>query len=185
MTNPIPALQEQNQPPFESVYNALRTQARQYLRREQNATSMSPTVLVHEAWMALARSPRQVADRDHYLRLVNHVMKNLLIDHARRHKAVLHGGAMQRIEWTEDAAASRGNNEMVLAVAAAMDDLTVRAPRHAKLVELRYFSGFTERETAQILGISIRTVRRQWHIARLRLLESLQGSQDPEGHGHE
>jgi RNA polymerase sigma factor (TIGR02999 family) len=170
---------------FESIYGALRAQARQYLRKEQNAYSMSPTVLVHEAWIALARSRKlNAADRSHYVRLVSRVMKNLLIDRARRKKAAANGGSMQRIEWNDAAVASHDDCELTLAIAAAMDDLAVRSPRLAELVELRYFGGFTETEVARIMGISSRSVRRQWRVARLRLFETLKSAGAPGSHAH-
>jgi len=177
MTAPIPTPSLTVNYTFESIYGALRAQARQYLRREQDAYSMSPTVLVHEAWISLARARRlQVNDSSHYVRLVSRVMKNLLIDRARRKRAAANGGNMQRIEWNDATPAPEDDSELTLAVAAALDDLAVRSPRLASLVELRYFGGFTEAEVAQIMGISSRSVRRQWRVARLRLLESLQSA---------
>jgi RNA polymerase sigma factor (TIGR02999 family) len=185
MTAPIPSPLLTGNYTFESIYSALRAQARQYLRREQDACSMSPTVLVHEAWISLARSRKlNVNDTSHYVRLVGRVMKNLLIDRARRKRAAANGGAMQRIEWNDATAAPEDDSATTLAIAAALDDLAVQSPRLAALVELRYFGGFTEAEVAQILGISSRSVRRQWRVARLRLLESLQSCGQPAGaHG--
>jgi RNA polymerase sigma factor (TIGR02999 family) len=175
----LPAPQEP-QPPngtFESLYAALRAQARHYLRREQNAYSLSPTMLVHEAWMALARSQgRGTADRDHYFHLVSRVMKNLLVDHARRKRATMHGGGAHHVEWSAAPLAHHEDYDLVLAVGDAMERLAAASPRLAALVEMRYFGGFSEAEVAQILGVSIRTVRRQWAVARLRLLELLQSS---------
>lgn len=180
MTIPAPSPVLTGNHTFESIYSALRAQARQYLRREQNAYSMSPTVLVHEAWISLARSQKvNVNDSSHYVRLVSRVMKNLLIDHARRKKAAANGGLMQRIEWNDATSAPEDDSDLTLAIAAAMDDLAVRSPRLATLVELRYFGGFTETEVAQIMGISSRSVRRQWRVARLRLLEALQSAGAP------
>ena len=115
---------------FESLYAALRAQARHYLRREQNAHSLSPTMLVHEAWIALARSQDcRVADRDHYFRLVSRVMKNLLIDHARRKRAIIHGSGAQHVEWNAARLASRDEFDQVLAVAGAMEQLRHRFPQ--------------------------------------------------------
>jgi RNA polymerase sigma factor (TIGR02999 family) len=163
---------------FESIYAALRAQARHYLRREQNAYSMSPTVLVHEAWVALARSQAvDIQDTAHYVRLVSRVMKNLIIDHARKKRALINGGGMIRIDCDQSTIACAQDCETVLAVAGAMEQLAAVAPELASLAELRYFSGFTESEAAQILGISIRTVRRQWRVARIRLLEYLQNGE--------
>ena len=178
-----PAAQSCN---FESVYAALRAQARLYLRREQNAYSLSPTALVHEAWMAVAYSrSANVRDKVHYVRLLSRVMKNLLIDRARRKKALINGGGVQHIDWTDASVACQDDCDLILAVAASMERLAARSPRLATLVELRYFSGFTESEVAQILGVTNRTVRRQWRVARLRLLESLQPERAAEVEAHE
>jgi len=161
---------------FEGIYGALRNQARQYLRREQIAWSMSPTVLVHEAWLSLARSSAlQINDRVHYFSLVSRVMRNLLIDHARQKRALCRGGALQRLDLDESPAVCYEDCDAILAIAASRERLAAQSPSLATLVDLRFFSGFTEREVAQIMGISIRTVRRQWQVARLRLLKSLEG----------
>jgi RNA polymerase sigma factor (TIGR02999 family) len=134
-------------------------------------------MLVHEAWMALARSQGgRAADRDHYFRLVSRVMKNLLVDHARRKRAAIHGGGAHHVEWSVAPLARNEEYDLVLAVGDAMEQLAAASPGLAALVEMRYFSGFSEAEVAQILGVSIRTVRRQWAVARLRLLELLQSS---------
>ena len=165
---------------FESVYGALRAQARQYLRREYNARSMSPTLLVHEAWVSLAATSRvQVKDRSHYVRLFSRVMRNLLIDHARRKKAAINGGTLRRVECSSTILAREEDADRILAVAAALEKLAQQSPHLATLVELRYFAGFSESEIAQIMGISSRSVRRQWTVARLRLLESLQAGGKP------
>jgi|SRR5580658_1331529 RNA polymerase sigma factor (TIGR02999 family) len=175
MTVPTPFPLPTGNHTFESIYNALRAQARRYLRSEQNAYSMSPTILVHEAWISLARSRKlNIGDASHYVRLVSRVMKNLLIDHARRKKAAARGGCLQRTEWNDTTVAPEADCDLTLAIATALDDLAVLSPRLATLVELRYFGGFTETEVAQIMGISSRSVRRQWRVARLRLLEALQ-----------
>jgi RNA polymerase sigma factor (TIGR02999 family) len=165
---------------FESIYGALRAQARQYLRREYNAHSMSPTILVHEAWVSLAASSSlQVKGRSHYVRLFSRVMRNLLIDHARRKKAAINGGALRRVECSGTILAREEDADKILAVAAALDRLAQQSPHLATLVELRYFAGFNECEIAQIMGISSRSVRRQWNVARLRLIESLQYGRKP------
>jgi RNA polymerase sigma factor (TIGR02999 family) len=159
---------------FENLYHALRNQARYYLAKERNACSMSPTVLVHEAWLSLARSTAvNVADAAHYVRLVGRIMRNLLVDHARRKKSAIHGGALQRVECTSDLPALRELPDDLLALEVALEKLALQCPSLAEVVELRYFSGLTEEEAGQALGVSPRTVRRQWRLARLRLLHDL------------
>lgn len=159
---------------FEALYDALRMRARYYLRREQNACSMSPTILVHEAWISLSKSRAQrIVDAAHYARLVSRVMRNLLVDHARRKNAIAHGGALRRVEWDETLPASAGSSHTTLAVAAALEKLALLSPQLAEIVELRYFAGFTEDEVAQVMGLSSRSVRRQWQAARSLLLGTL------------
>jgi RNA polymerase sigma factor (TIGR02999 family) len=161
---------------FELTYHVLRQHARHALRNERNAVSMSPTVLVHEAWIALAKSSGlEITDASHYVRLIGRVMRHLLIDHARRRRAVARGGELERVEWAEPESvpALRLDTETVLAVAHAMESLAAESPTLAELVELRYFAGFTESEAGKLLGLSGRSVRRQWNVARLRLMETL------------
>jgi RNA polymerase sigma factor (TIGR02999 family) len=168
---------------FESTYYALRQQARRYLRQERNAPSMSPTVLVHEAWIALAKARRvEISDGIHYVRLISRVMRRLLIDHARRKRALVNGGGMRRAEPAEPAAALCPDSETMLAVVRALEVLAIESPHLAELVELRYFAGLTETETGQILGLCGRTVRRQWGVARLRLLEAMTTGWKPVNH---
>jgi len=181
MMAPVPSPLGSERQTFECMYGAFRAQARRYLRCEQNAYSLSPTVLVHEAWIALARSRGRQIGREHYARLVQRAMKNLLVDHARQKRAVIHGGALQRVEWDEAtaAAATPGDHTSAMTVAGAIEALARKSPRLATLVELRYLDGFTESETARLMGVSTRTVRRYWDVARLRLQETLQASTEP------
>jgi RNA polymerase sigma factor (TIGR02999 family) len=160
---------------IETMYDALRRQAKYHLRREMNAQSISATVLVHEAWIALARSSiLRVVDDDHYTRLFSRVMRNLLIDRARRKKSEINRASMQMLQLRDETSAvSDRTEDELLAVAEALEKLAARSPRLAEVVELRYFCGFTEDEVAQILRLSSRSVRRLWSVARLRLLETL------------
>lgn len=119
---PSPNLSEAQS--FEANYNALRAQARRFLRAETHAQSFSPTLLVHEAWIVLARSQKvAITDQTHYIRLVSRVMKNLLIDHARRKKAVINGGHLHRIDWDDLKVAQDESPALILSVAAALDQL--------------------------------------------------------------
>ncbi len=164
---------------FETLYRTLRGKALQALRRDHHANSLSPTTLVHEAYLSLNKSKQlTVHDRDHFLKLAGRVMRNLVVDHARRRRALIHGGDLQRADWQEDwgrigAVRTASDAEQILAVASAIDRLAAHSPHLAELVELRFFSGFTEDEIAAIRGVATRTVRRQWAIAKAHLYESL------------
>jgi len=161
---------------FDSLYSSLRAQALHCLRRESLGHSVSPTLLVNEAYIVLSQVRRlDVNDRDHFIRIVSRIMKNLLIDRARERKALIRGGGMKQVYWEGAAAATDSDADRILAVAAALEELAARSPELARMVELRFFCGFTEGETAEIQGSSPRTVRRQWAVARTRLMETLDG----------
>jgi RNA polymerase sigma factor (TIGR02999 family) len=108
------------------------------------------------------------------MRIAARVMRNLLIDRARARKALVNGGAMQQVELNECLIRTDEDADMVLAVAAAVQDLASKSQQLARLVELRYFGGFTEKEVGAITGFSERSVKRQWRMAKARLLESMQ-----------
>jgi RNA polymerase sigma-70 factor (ECF subfamily) len=161
---------------FDSLYCSLRAQALHCLRRESLGHSLSPTLLVNEAYIVLSRVRRlDVNDRGHFIRIVSRIMKNLLVDRARERKALIRGGGLRHVDWEGAIVATESDADRILAVAAALEDLSARSPELARLVELRFFCGFTEVETAEIEGSSPRTVRRQWAVARTRLMETLDG----------
>lgn len=161
---------------FEVLYKQLRSQAMQCLRMERRPHSLSPTMLVHEAYLSLSKSRRlTIHDRDHMIRLAGRVMKNFIIDRARAKKAMIRGGCLQRVELTDNLIGTERQADEVLAVAAALDQLAAVSPGLARIVDLRYFAGFTEEEVAELLGVATRTVRRQWAIARTRLFENIYG----------
>jgi RNA polymerase sigma factor (TIGR02999 family) len=161
---------------FDSLYCALRAQALHCLRRESAGHSLSPTLLVNEAYIVLSRVRRlDVNDRDHFIRIVSRIMKNLLIDRARERKALIRGGGRRHVDWEDMVIRTESDADRILAVAAALEELAGRSPDLARMVELRFFCGFTEVETAEIQGSSPRTVRRQWAVARTRLMETLDG----------
>jgi RNA polymerase sigma factor (TIGR02999 family) len=161
---------------FDSLYCSLRAQALHCLRRESLGHSLSPTLLVNEAYIVLSRVRRlDVNDRDHFVRIVSRIMKNLLIDRARERKAVIRGGGQRHVDWGDTVVRTESDADRILAVAGALEQLAERSPELARMVELRFFCGFTEVETAEIEGSSTRTVRRQWAVARTRLMETLDG----------
>jgi len=161
---------------FEALYIGLRSRALRFLNREIHAQSMSPTLLLHEAYLVLARSRGfEVRDARHMTRIAARVMRNLLIDRARARKAPINGGALQQVELNEALISTHADADRILAVAEALERLAAISPTLARLVELRYFCGFTEKEVCAITGVSERSVKRQWAIAKTRLFELLQG----------
>lgn len=157
---------------FEALYTGLRARALQFLSREFRANSMSPTVLLHEAYLVLARSRgMEIQDGRHMMSIAARVMRNLLVDRARARRALSNGGALRQVDLNEALIRTDEDADVILAVAEAMRRLAQKSPSLARLVELRYFCGFTETETGAIVGLSERSVKRQWRIAKARLYE--------------
>ena len=160
------------------VYPELRRIARARLRGP-GAPSLATEDLLHEGFLRLAQaSDAPLADRHHFYALAAKAMRHIVIDHLRRRRAQCHGGEWQALSWDTamvDAATPQAEPDRLLALDAALDALTVLEPALANVVELRFFGGYTEVETAEALGLSERTVRRHWTKARAFLLMQLNG----------
>lgn len=150
------------------VYQDLRRLARR-ARRSEGPDSPQTTTLVHEAYLRLARGPLSLRDRGHFFALAARVMRRLLIDEARARGALRRGGGAL-LEPPEGA----GPPVDLLALDVALRRLSALDPRQGRLVELRYFGGLTEAETAEALGISVATLKREWTVARAWLYRALQ-----------
>lgn len=162
---------------FEVLYRVLHKIALQCLRSERDAGSLGPTALVHEAYLRFAGSYKiLVNDRAHFLALAARVMRRIIVDRARARKTEKRGGNNQPVELTDSFAASTGEAEQVLAVDIALERLSQQSRRQAQIVEMRYFGGFSLEETAAVLGVSTRTARRDWQVARLRLKLAIDGA---------
>jgi RNA polymerase sigma factor (TIGR02999 family) len=151
---------------FHAVYGELRRIASRQLQSERPGHTLGTTGLVHETYLKLADQTRvQWQDRSHFFRVAAVAMRRILVDYARRHRAKRRGGELQRITLDENAsAAERG--ETLLALDEALERLSRLNPRLAHVVECRYFGGLTEEETAEALGVTLRTVQRDWAKAR-------------------
>jgi RNA polymerase sigma-70 factor (ECF subfamily) len=156
------------------VYDELRARARQYMRRERPDHTLQPTALVNEAFLKLLRH-QSIAwqDRAHFIAVASTVMRQILVDHARRRGAAKRPGAGQQVELEDRHAALDPQLDRLLALDEALTRLAEMDPRQARLVELIYFGGLTEEETAEALGISVRTVKRDWASARAWLQAQL------------
>ena len=155
------------------AYPELRAIARRQLANERGDHTLQPTALVNEAYMRLSRLDRiDWQDRVHFVRMASRVMREILVDHARRHGAGKRDGG-ERVPITQvDVAAPEGDIDM-LALDGALDRLAAIDPARAQLVELRYFGGLTIEETAEALAISPATAKRHWQAARAWLFEAL------------
>jgi RNA polymerase sigma factor (TIGR02999 family) len=157
------------------VYEHLKELAHRQLRREATGHSLNTTALVHEAYLKLVGQHRsEVKDRAHFLAIAATAMRRILVDHARRHGADKRGAGAKRVPLElAEGMASGERAELLVALDAALQQLAALDPRQAKVVECRFFGGLTEEETAQALGTSERTVKRDWAKARSWLYQSL------------
>ena len=151
---------------FDLTYGELRAVAAGYLRRERWRTpTLQVTVLVHEAFLRLVGTRARWADRGHFYGVAAQAMRRVLVDHARRRRArKRHPGLQFSLEHLPELAGPAGFD--ALALNDALADLERLDPRQARVVELRCFGGLTVEETAEALGLSPATVKREWSTAR-------------------
>lgn len=158
---------------IEVFYADLRQLARRERRRAPGRSeTLRTTALVHEAYLKLSRQGA-FRDHSHFLGTAALAMRHALVSHARKRLTEKRGGgeAVVSLDLVEDVLA--GNEERIVALDDALGELEAQHPRLARIVECRYFAGYTEQETAQALGINERTVQRDWAKARALLYESL------------
>jgi RNA polymerase sigma factor (TIGR02999 family) len=160
---------------FPLVYDELRQLARRQLQREVDGHSLNTTALVHEAYLKLVDQRRsQVKNRAHFFAIAATAMRRILVDHARRHGAAKRGAGAKRVPLEMvDGLAAEERADLLVALDAALTQLAALDARQAKVVECRFFGGLTEEETAQALGTSPRTVKRDWAKARSWLYQAL------------
>jgi RNA polymerase sigma factor (TIGR02999 family) len=158
------------------VYEELRRQARRYLRREREGHSLQATALVHEAYMRLVDQRRmQWQGRTQFFGIAAQLMRRILVDHARGRHAEKRGGMnISLVQPLDEATAAAQEADVnLLALDDALTRLAALDARQAKVVELRYFTGLGIEETAEVLGISPATVKREWTSARAWLKREL------------
>jgi RNA polymerase sigma factor (TIGR02999 family) len=161
---------------LELVYQELRQLATRKLAQEPPGQTLQPTALVHEAWLRLVGSEnRRFENRSHFFSAAAQAMRRILIERARRRRTRRHGGGYVRVNLDEcDLVAPQADDEL-LAVHEALDMLARKHPVQAEVVKLRYFGGRTNEEVAQILDISLSTVKAHWAFARAWLLQEIKG----------
>lgn len=156
------------------VYEQLRTQARRHLRRERDGHTLTPTALVHEAFLSLAgESPVPWTDRVHFFAIASRVMRQVLIWYARRRSAAKRGGGLAPVTLDDDLALTDARADDLLALDESLVRLEALDPRLCRVVECRYFGGLTVDDTAAALSISPATVKRDWQTARAWLRRDL------------
>lgn len=157
------------------VYEELRRLAAHRMANERPGQTLQPTALVHEAWLRLVGNQNQQwKGRAHFFGAAAEAMRRIVIDRARRKRALRHGGGQHRVDIEEVDVASPSDDGQLLAVNEALDKLATEHKVEAELVKLRYFVGMTNNEAAEVLGISARTAKHYWTHARAWLYHQLQ-----------
>lgn len=160
-----------------AVYEDLKRIARSKLRREREDHTLGTTDLVHESYLRLVDQRRaDWQDRRHFYRVAAMVMRRVLVDHARRHLSARRGGERQRVTLQAALLSVDQQAQLLVEVDDVLGKLARLDARLPRIVEFRWFAGFTEAETAEVLGVSERTVRRDWKKARALLREALEAS---------
>jgi RNA polymerase sigma factor (TIGR02999 family) len=161
---------------YPAVYQELRELARALMRGQRGGHTLSPTALVHEAYLRLVDQTRvQSTCRAQFFCVAAKAMRSVLVDHARRRTAQKRGGSWQRVSLLEGTAAAPEVEFEIIDLHGALEELAGKDPRMADVVELRVFGGLTVVETAGALGVAPRTVDNDWRVAKAWLSDRLAG----------
>jgi RNA polymerase sigma factor (TIGR02999 family) len=150
----------------ELIYPELRKIARRQSRGEGPGHTLQPTELVNEAYMRLAGQDQVWQNRSHFFAVAAHIMHVILVDHARRRQAAKRGGGQLHLDADLAQVATEHDAEYILDLDRALDRLASWDARQAKVVVCRFFGGMTEDEIAEVLAVSVRTVKRDWQMAK-------------------
>ena len=156
------------------IYPDLKKLAHFQLARERPGHTLNTTAIVHEAFVRLAVGGGSWTDRQHFLRAAATVMRHLLVDYARKRNADKRGAGVAPVTLQHERLSSDDDTVAVLALDAAIKDIVAIDPRLEQIIECRYFAGLTVRETADALGMSARSVERDWQRARGYLVTALE-----------
>jgi RNA polymerase sigma-70 factor (ECF subfamily) len=149
------------------VYSELRKLAASYMRRERPDHTLQPTALVHEAYMKLLQQRSiEWQSRAHFYGIAAQIMRRILVDHARAHLREKRGGGQRPVFLDETVMFAPEHSHDLLKLDEALERLGQLDPRQSKIVELRFFAGLTVEETAELLEISPKTVKRDWSMAK-------------------
>ena len=160
------------------AYEELRALAANLLRGRRG--DVRATSLVHEAWLRLApHGGLTVRGRAHFFAIAARAMRHVLVDNARRQRALKRGGEFDRVPLIEDQVSARTPDPDILAVDEALTRLAQLDPRKGRVVELRFFGGLDVAETAEVLGVSVATVKRDWALAKAWLHREIHERGDP------
>ena len=159
---------------MELTYRELRKIAAGHLRRERSAHSLQTTDLVHEAYLRLAgQAGTPWRDRAHFFQIAAHVMRQFLIDRARKRHAGKRGGGVPEISLDRALNVAEAPSPDLLVLDEALSRLQALDHRQCRVVEMRFFAGMSEEEIAEVLGVSARTINREWRMARAWLYKEI------------
>jgi RNA polymerase sigma factor (TIGR02999 family) len=159
------------------VLQELKKIARNFMRGQRVGHTLQTTALVNEAYVRLVDSSRvNWQDRSHFFAISAQLMRRILVDIARRKNSLKRGGERVQVSLADDVKAAPQKETDVVALDEALERLAQLNPRHSQIVELKYFGGLTEEDIAETLGISVRTVRRDWNLARAWLFRELRST---------
>ena len=165
------------------VYDELRKLAAHRLASETPGQTLQATALVHEAYLRLVGGEAQADlkwdSRGHFFAAAAEAMRHILVDSARRKRRAKHGGGQERLDVDDLEIAADADDEKILLVNEALEKLAMEDPIRAEVVKLHYFVGLTHAESAEILQISEKTVRRHWNYARVWLYQAIQSADQP------
>lgn len=156
--------------------------AHHYMSRERAGHTLQTTALINEAYLRLAdnsKAPWQ--NRNHFVAAAAQLMRRIMVDHARERLTLKRGGGALRVTLDESAMVTDTRSEELLALDEALESLAALDSRKSQIVELRYFGGLTAEETAEFLNVSLRTVEREWNMAKAWLYRALSEKQPDEG----
>lgn len=156
------------------VYAQLKRAAARLIRAERPGHTLQTTALVNETFVRLLSSPLHPNDRQHFFAIAAAVMRRVLVDHARAHLSQKRAGLLSRVEFSDALAYAQERSTELIALDEALERLAQLDPRQASIVQLRFFGGLDEAEIAVMLGISTRTVKRDWSVAKAWLNAHMQ-----------
>jgi RNA polymerase sigma factor (TIGR02999 family) len=158
---------------YDAVYPQLRRIAHRHLLGEREGHTLGTTGLVHETYLRMVDAHRvEWKDRGHFYRVASTAMRHILVDYARKHRSARRGGGLT-VGFLDDQVGMTRRSDMLLALDEALERLAALSRRLSQVVECRFFGGLTEEETAEALGVTARTVQRDWAKARAWLYVEL------------
>jgi RNA polymerase sigma factor (TIGR02999 family) len=165
------------------VYDELRRLAAMRLAHEEPGQTLQATALVHEAYVRLVDTEKvqRWDSRGHFFAAAAEAMRRILVERARQHRRLRHGGGLRRLDLLDaEGTASPTDDEQILLLDESLTRLAAARPQAADLVKLRFFSGLTAEEAAPLVGLSPRSARRLWAFARAWLRRDIERAADPE-----